>query len=82
MDFRKQSCGIGNLYSITGEKLSKPTILKLRIAYHVLPEYQLSQFAIFILKPDTQLGLGPRPERSVNQPKTASQGIEGIGPQP
>lgn len=72
MDFRKQSCGIGNLYSVTGEILNKPIILKLRIAYCVLPKYQLSQFDIFILKTDIELVLGPqrpRPKRSVNQPR-------------
>lgn len=74
--------GIGNLYSITGEILSGPMILNLRIAYHVLSKYQLSQFVIFILKTDTELGLGPqgpRPERSVNQPKTVRQGREDKG---
>lgn len=72
MDFRKQICGIGNLYSITGERLNKPIILTLRIAYCILPKYQLSQFDIFILKTDIELVLGPqwpRPKRSVNRPR-------------
>lgn len=85
MGHRKRSCGIGSPYSITGEIVNKPITLKLSIACHVLPKYWLSQFAIFILKTDTDLGLAPqglRPERSVNQPKTASQTREGVGPQP
>lgn len=46
MEQTKQDCGIRNLYSIIGEISSKPVILRLRIPYHILSKYQLSQLDI------------------------------------